>query len=74
VERKKNIAFLMGILENEYSNSILEGAVKGAEDYDVNLIVFPMDLISAEYADWDVNRYRYQYNILASYMIALSSS
>ena len=70
MERKRNIAFFMGMLENEYSNAVLDGAMKAAEDYDINLIVFPMDLINAEYAEVSVNLYRYQYNVLSAYMDA----
>lgn len=65
---KKNIALFMGILENEYSNSIMEGAILGARECDVNLIVFPVDIIDAIYSDDDRNAFRYQYNIFNSYI------
>lgn len=65
---KKNIALFMGILDNPYSDAVLEGAFMGARDCDVNLIVFPVDLIDAVYSDPEYNAYKYQYNILSSYM------
>ena len=64
--RRKNIALLMAILENDFSAAVLAGAAKGAEAVGANLIVLPMDLINATYSDMDVNAYRYQYNVLAS--------
>jgi len=72
LEPKKNIGLFMGILENEFCSSIMEGALRGAKECDVNLIVFPMDLIGADYAEAELNRFRYQYNILDSYMSASS--
>ena len=68
--RKKNIALFMGILENDFSLAVLNGAITGARECDVNLIVFPMDLINATYSEQEVNSYRYQYNMLSSYMKA----
>ena len=64
--RRKNIALLMAILENDFSAAVLTGAAKGAEKIGANLIALPMDLINATYSDMDVNAYRYQYNVLAS--------
>ncbi len=66
--RRKNIALFMGILENEISAAILEGAAKGAQEIGADLIVFPMDIIDAAYSDTDVNSYRYQNNTLDTFL------
>jgi len=68
MEGKKNIALFMGIIDNSYSDSIMEGALRGAKECDVNLIIFPVDLIDAVYVDEAFNSFKYQYNIFCSYM------
>ena len=68
VGKKKNIALFMAMLENDFSSSILQGASRGAKEFDANLTVFPMDLINAVYAVEETNQYKYQYNTLASFM------
>ncbi|MCQ2499391.1 MAG: response regulator [Lachnospiraceae bacterium] len=70
MNRRKNIALFMAILENEFSHSVLEGAVLAAEECDANLIVFPMEIMNATYADMEITVYRYQYNALSEYMKA----
>lgn len=70
MKRKKNIALFLAIIENDFSAAVLAGAEQGAKDFDANLFVFPMDLINAKYSAEYVNQYRYQYNILSSYMNA----
>lgn len=65
---RKTIGLFMAILENDFSAALLDGAAKAAEDLDVNLIVFPMDMINATYTSPDMTACRYQYNILSSYM------
>lgn len=70
--RKKNIALFMGILENDFSLAVLNGAIMGAKECDVNLIVFPVDLIDALYLEEAIYAYRYQYNTLTSYLKAQS--
>lgn len=72
MSRKMNIGLFMCILENDFSYAVLEGALKGARENDANLIVFPMDLINGTYAEESVNRFRYQYNTLASHMDSVS--
>lgn len=67
MKKRKNIALFLGILENDFCSAVLDGAVKGAKDFDANLFVFPMDLIDAKYAVQSINQYRYQYNSLSSY-------
>ena len=67
MKKRKNIALFLGILENDFCAAVLDGAVKGAKDFDANLFVFPMDLIDAKYAVQSINQYRYQYNTLSSY-------
>lgn len=65
---KKNVALLMGILENDFCAAVLEGAVEAARERDVNLLVFPMDIINGFYSEDEMNRFRYQYNTLSSLM------
>ena len=70
MKKKKNIALFLGILENDFCAAVLNGAVRGAKEYDANLFVFPMDLIDAKYSVEYINQYRYQYNTLSAYMKA----
>lgn len=67
-KKRKNIALFMALLENEFSAAVLDGAVKGAKEFDTNLIVFPMGLIDGAYSDMVVNNFRYQYNVLSSFL------
>ena len=68
MEGKKNIALFMAMLENDYSNAILQGALKGARECDTNLLVFPVDVINANFYSSVTNGYRYQYNTMCSFM------
>ncbi len=65
---RKTIGFFMSILENDFSAALLDGAAKASENLDVNLVVFPMDIINATYLSPDMTACRYQYNVLSSYM------
>ena len=67
-KKRKNIALFLAMLENEFSEAVLEGAVKGAEEIDANLLVFPIGLIDGAYSDKLSNTYRYQYNTLSSFL------
>ena len=58
----------MAMLENDYSNAILQGALKGARECDTNLLVFPVDVINANFYSSVTNGYRYQYNTMCSFM------
>ncbi len=72
MNQRRNIALFMGMLETEFSRSVYEGALLGAQEIDANLFVFPGGIINAEYADPDFALYRRQYNILYSYASAYS--
>lgn len=69
-KRRNNIALFLSILENEISAATLRGATKAAKETGANLLVFPMDLIDANYSDKEVNFFRYQYNTLADFMVS----
>lgn len=66
MERRLNIALFMGMIENEFSHAICEGAMLGARELDANLFVLPAGIIDAQYDDVQNNYYRYQYNTLFS--------
>ena len=66
--KRKNIALFVSILDNEFCHSVIEGAMKGAEDYDAHLYIFPLDLLATYAFDLSSNYYRYQYNILDSFL------
>lgn len=68
--RKKNIGLFTAILENDFCQAVLQGATKAAKENDVNLIVFPMDIINSYYGDSELNRYQYQYHVMSSFMKA----
>lgn len=64
---KKNIALFISYLDNEFSMDIIDGAWLAAEDFDVNLFIFPTRLIVDNYANYADTRFEYQYNTLFSY-------
>lgn len=66
--KRKNIALFLAMLENEFSISVLEGARRGAEEVNANLFVFPVGLINGEYRHKEHNKFRYQYNVLNSFI------
>lgn len=64
--KRKNIALFIGMIENEFSYSICEGAMLGAKELDANLFILPAGIIDAVYDDEGANFYRYQDNVLYS--------
>ena len=66
MKKRKNIALLVAMIENEFSYAICEGALMGAKEIDANLFILPGGIIDARYDDFDANCYRYQYNVLYS--------
>lgn len=64
--KRKNIALFIGMIENEFSYSICEGAMLGAKELDANLFILPAGIINAVYDDEGANFYRYQDNVLYS--------
>lgn len=68
MERRKNIALFVAMIENDFSYAICEGALLGAAEIDANLFILPAGIIDAKYDDVDANVYRYQYNTLYSFV------
>lgn len=68
MERRKNIALFVAMIENDFSYAICEGALMGAAEIDANLFILPAGIIDAKYDDVDANIYRYQYNTLYSFV------
>jgi len=66
MERRKNIALFVAMIENEFSRAICEGALLGAKEADSNLYILPAGIIDAVYDDVEANSFRYQYNTLYS--------
>ena len=66
--KRLNIGLFISMLENEFSYSIMEGVSLAAKDLDADFTVFPIGLINADYTDKKSNNFRYQYNILASFL------
>ncbi|MGN0153373.1 MAG: GGDEF domain-containing protein [Lachnospiraceae bacterium] len=64
--KRKNIALLVAMIENEFSYAVCEGAILGAKEIDANLFILPVGIIDANYDDVDANCYRYQYSTLYS--------
>jgi diguanylate cyclase (GGDEF)-like protein len=65
---RKNILLLVAMIENEFSYSVIEGAMLGAKEQDYNLFILPGGIIDADYDDKRANMYRYQYNTLYYYV------
>lgn len=66
MRRRLNIALCIGMIENAFSYSVIDGAMLGAKDMDANLFIFPVGIINAQYENTGANYYRYQYNTLCS--------
>ncbi len=64
--RRKNIALLVAMVENEFSYAVCEGAVLGAKELDANLFILPVGILDADFDDVEANCYRYQYSTLCS--------
>lgn len=61
-----NIALFAGMLENDCTKSVCEGAMQAAKEMDANLFILPAGMVDAIYVDKESNYYRYQYNTLFS--------
>ncbi len=66
MKKRINIALCVGMIENAFSYSIIDGAMLGAKDIDANLFILPVGIINAQYDNTGANFYRYQYNTLCS--------
>lgn len=68
-ERRPSIGLVVGNVEDDFSNQICKGAMRAAEQQNVNLFIFPvkyLDQSPTAQAD-PRQRYEYQYNVLLSY-------
>ena len=66
MERRKNIALFVAMVENEISYAVCEGALLAAKEMDANLYIMPVGMIDAAYDDVEANCYRYQYATMLS--------
>lgn len=66
MKKRMNIALCVGMIENAFSYSIIDGAMLGAKDIDANLYILPVGIVNAQYDNSGANYYRYQYNTLCS--------
>lgn len=66
--KRKNYAFFMAIPGNEISTGYMMGAYESTKDSDANLITFPIGIIDGDYSDKRISLYRYQYNVLKSFL------
>jgi diguanylate cyclase (GGDEF)-like protein len=62
--RRLKVGLLVSHLEEDFDDSICEGAMIGAEEADANLIILPGRYIDGVYADKLRTEYEYQYNTL----------
>ncbi len=60
--RRIQVGLLVSHLEEDFDTSVCEGAIIGARQADVNLVIFPGRYIDAAYADKLRTEYEYQYN------------
>ena len=64
----KNIALLVGFIDNEFSMDIMEGAIIASKELGVNLFILPVRLLIENYSEAELNVYTYQYNTMLSYI------
>lgn len=62
--RRIKIGLLVSHLEDDFDDTVCEGAMIGAEQADADLVIFPGRYIDGEYADTLRTVYEYQYNTL----------
>ena len=62
--RRIKIGLLVSHLEEDFDDSVCEGAMLAAEQADANLVIFPGRYIDGVYADKLRTEYEYQYNTL----------
>lgn len=66
-KKRYNIGLIVGNVEDDFSNSICEGAIRAAEQLDDNLFILPVKYIDYYVKEDSLQRYEYQYNTLLSY-------
>ncbi len=62
--RRIQVGLLVSHLDEDFDTSVCEGAIIGAREADVNLVIFPGRYIDAVYADKLRTEYEYQYNTI----------
>lgn len=60
--RRIQVGLLVSHLDEDFDTSVCEGAIIGARQADVNLVIFPGRYIDGVYADKLRTEYEYQYN------------
>ncbi|MGN0641993.1 MAG: diguanylate cyclase [Huintestinicola sp.] len=66
-KNRLTIGFMIHHLDNDYSKTLLKGAVSAAEDSDVNLVIFPGRSLNSQLDDRKYTAYEYQNNVIYSY-------
>ncbi|MCM1525077.1 MAG: GGDEF domain-containing protein [Ruminococcus sp.] len=67
MEKKITIGLMIHHLDNDYSKSLLKGAVNAAKDLDVNIAVFPGRSLNCRLEDSKFTAFEYQNNVIYSY-------
>ena len=70
--KRKNYALFMALPGNDFSTNVLYGAQKATALADSNIIIFPTGLIHNFRYEMEVSLYRYQYNVLNSFLASKS--
>ena len=66
-KKRLNIGYFIHHLENDYSRAIMKGVVPAAEDFDVNLFIYPGRALKGDFYDEKYAVYEYQHNVLYNY-------
>lgn len=68
MKRRYNIGLLVACITDPFSNRLTSGAMKAAEDLDINLFIFPGKYLDIDYDKKDHDApYEYQYTSLFAY-------
>ncbi len=66
-KNRLTIGLMIHHLDNDYSKTLLKGAVSAAEEMDVNLAILPGRSLNCQLDDPKYTAYEYQYNTIYSY-------
>ncbi|MBQ8167708.1 MAG: GGDEF domain-containing protein [Lachnospiraceae bacterium] len=67
MKKRFEIALIISDVTNTYSREIINGAIKAAEEADINLTIFPIKYIGNQIDHNADSRYEYQFNSLLNY-------
>ncbi|MBE5933085.1 MAG: LacI family transcriptional regulator, partial [Lachnospiraceae bacterium] len=67
MKKRFEIALIISDVTNTYCREIINGAIKAAEEEDINLTIFPIKYIGNQIDDSVDSRYEYQFNSLLNY-------